>query len=419
MGHRSLRILYVSRMFPFPPNRGERKRDYYLLRALSQYHHVTLVSRLYTEEDQEALTDAVSVCNCVRAVFVPAPRNVLEATKRLSWPLLAGKPLRLGMSCFPQIGRLINEELSQTAYDVLQIEHSILAHYLRYVPPVYRGAKVIDLHNIETLRLARMANVSTKPLLRLMLKIDARRMRRYEPAKLAQFDHILTVSDLEREQVRAWLPQSRVTTIENGIDLFEVPDEGVACPEQCGPELLFVGSMKYPPNEEAILWFVHNVLPLIQARVPEVHLTVVGHNPSSRLLTLVSDSIEVTGSVPSVEPYYKRAAVVIAPLWASGGTQFKLLEAMNYGVPVISTSLAIQGLAVRPKVDLEVADGAVEFAERVIALLERPEERSRLARNARERIRERYDWRFIGDRLNEVLQETVEIVETRAKQDKL
>lgn len=411
MTSRRLRVLMVTREFPFPPYKGGLKRDHYLLKGISRNHDVTLVSRCSVEGNREDLEEARGICAKVRTVFIPPPRHIGETAARLVKPLLWGEPIKNGIQSFPAVGRLVRQELTQETYDLIQIQNTTAMHYLRYIPHDYRGAKVVDLANLETLLLARMAQMPMSLPRRLMYRIDARRMKRYERAALANFHHIFAVSDLECEKIREWLPHIPVTRLDNGIDL-SVDEHEVSVPvEEREPGILFVGSMKYPPNEEAIVWFAQEIFPRVLVRVPEASLTVVGHNPSPRVLSLASQNVRVTGTVPAVEPYYERAAVAVVPLRTGGGTRLKILEAMNCGTPIVSTTLGMEGLDVRPNVDLLVADDPVNFAEQVIELLTLPARRRQLVSAARERVRQKYDWQAIGDRLDAALCETVERLE--------
>lgn len=402
-----LRILYIARNFPFPPNRGERIRDYYFLRYLAEKHSVTLAARLYNEHDRQNVEQAKEFCDRIITRYIPKTKNIIEAFYRISRPLLSGAPLITGTMCFPQLGRAIYKELIIRDYDVVQIEHTPLSYYLRFIPSNYSGIKVIDLHNIETLRLERLLNITNNKLNKAFLAIDIRRIRAYETFKLKEYDHIFTVSDLEKTIIKKWLPDKPVTTLPNQIDSLGIDERKEINNAGRGNELLFVGSMKYAANEDAMIWFIKDILPLLKKRIPDIHLTIVGHDPSARLKTLASNYVEITGTVSSVKPYYKKAAIVIVPLRAGGGSRLKILEAMNYGVPVISTSIGAEGLDVRPGIDIFVADDPITIVEAIYDLLKNPYKRNSIAASAQQRVRSIYDWRVIGEALCHALQQTV------------
>jgi glycosyltransferase involved in cell wall biosynthesis len=162
--------------------------------------------------------------------------------------------------------------------------------------------------------------------------------------------------------------------------------------------------MNHPPNADGIAWFVREVWP----QTPDARLLVVGRDPPESVLRLASDRIAVTGAVPDVAPYFARATAVIVPLLSGGGTRLKILEAFAAGRAVVSTSIGAEGLEVSDGRHLLLADGAHAFAEATGRLLADPELRARLAAEARKLVQERYDWRALGDRLEETLRRAAE-----------
>ncbi len=113
-------------------------------------------------------------------------------------------------------------------------------------------------------------------------------------------------------------------------------------------DLMFVAGFAHPPNADAATWFVHEVLPHIRERHPQIHLDLVGSNPSAEVMALAGEGVTVTGFVTDEElaARYGRARVVVAPLaLMAAGVKGKVIEAMRFGVPCVTTSAGIQGLA--------------------------------------------------------------------------
>jgi glycosyltransferase involved in cell wall biosynthesis len=166
--------------------------------------------------------------------------------------------------------------------------------------------------------------------------------------------------------------------------------------------------MGYSPNIDAMLYFCDEILPLIQAQVPNVKLVIAGQHPAPAILKLAERAgVSVTGAVPEVTPYYQQARLSIVPLRAGGGTRLKILESMALGRPVVSTSLGCEGLQVVDQEHLLIADTPVEFAQRVIQLLQDRELRARLAGQARRLVESRYDWSVISANLLRVYHDLV------------
>jgi glycosyltransferase involved in cell wall biosynthesis len=162
--------------------------------------------------------------------------------------------------------------------------------------------------------------------------------------------------------------------------------------------------MYWPPNIDGVLWFIHEVWPLIRERKPGVQFDVVGSRPPREIIALGGDErgINVTGYVPVPTPYLQRAALMVVPLRAGGGMRVKILNAMAQGLPIVSTTLGYEGIAVTPGEDILVGDTSEKFAAAVLRLLEDANLAACLAANGRHLVEEKYDYRRACIPLNEV-----------------
>jgi glycosyltransferase involved in cell wall biosynthesis len=136
-------------------------------------------------------------------------------------------------------------------------------------------------------------------------------------------------------------------------------------------------------------------------------LTIVGANPAPAVLALRTKAgIEVTGGVQDVRPYYREAFAAVVPLRTGMGTRLKILEAMAAGVPVVSTSIGAEGLAITPGQDLLIANSDEDWLPALISLCQ-PARRENIVEAGRTLVRSRYDWNIIGDALCTAYQEWV------------
>jgi glycosyltransferase involved in cell wall biosynthesis len=181
-----------------------------------------------------------------------------------------------------------------------------------------------------------------------------------------------------------------VVVIPTGVDTTYFAPSTVA---ERPRHLVFSGSMDWLPNEDGMLYFVHEILPLIRQQEPSVTVTIVGRSPTPSVARLASDAgIEVTGRVDDVRPYLAAAAVYIVPLRIGGGTRLKIFEAMSMGKAVVSTTVGAEGLPVTAGEHLRLADDPDEFAGAVVHLLRSPIERAQLGTRARHLVATTYDW---------------------------
>lgn len=167
-------------------------------------------------------------------------------------------------------------------------------------------------------------------------------------------------------------------------------------------EILFCGSLDYFPNEEGLFWFYDYVFPLIKKAIPEVVLTLVGGlAKSERYQKLLDDpSVHVEGRVADVQPFYYRAGVCIAPLLSGSGTRLKILEAMSFGNPVVSTDVGAAGITAEHKNHILIASDAIDFAKQVMALMQDKALFDKTRQNARQLVLSVYDWKVIGQSMD-------------------
>lgn len=170
------------------------------------------------------------------------------------------------------------------------------------------------------------------------------------------------------------------------------------------PVIVFVGSMDYFPNIDAVRYFCRHIFPSIKEVLPAVRFYIVGRNPTKAVKELGRQpQITVTGSVPDVRPYLVQAGVAVAPFRIARGIQNKNLEAMAMGVPVVGTSTAFEGMAATELDGVRITDGPEQFAQEVLALLNDPKRRRQCSLRARCYVQRNHKWEDQGARLAHLL----------------
>lgn len=391
-----MRILFLTYGLPHPMNSGARIRDAALLRHTAGRHRTALLSLLECPEEARHLPSLRAFCDPVRAV-AQRPRTAIEHAEGLTQALIRHRPLATHPFFYPELAAILRRAVASWRPDILQIEHSFLAPYVGAIPPAGRPRTILSFHNIGARQYRRMLRLQTGPFETGLFFLKWLVMLRWETRAARAFDHCITVSESERQWLRKRSPGLPVTVIENGVDTKRLRPLADAGP---GNVLVFVGTMGYPPNVDAVLHFHDRILPRIRERVPDARLLVVGRSPAPALERLAfTGGITLTGDVPDPVPYYAGARVCVVPLRGGGGTRLKILESMALGKPVVSTSLGCEGLQVRHGEEILVADAPREFARSVANLLESPALRHRISTQARDLVEHRYDWSRIGEGL--------------------
>jgi polysaccharide biosynthesis protein PslH len=260
------------------------------------------------------------------------------------------------------------------------------------VPNGLQAPTVLFQHNVEAMIWKRHASVHQNFIHSAYMREQWRRMRRFEGEECRRLDHVVAVSTSDADLFRTEYGASSVSDVPTGVDL-EYFSPRASRPKD-NPELVFVGSMDWMPNEDGVCWFSEQVLGRIRRHVPNVSLTIVGRSPGSavRKLAAQDSAIQVTGTVPDVRPYLERGAAFVVPLRIGGGTRLKIYEAMAMGIPVVSTTIGAEGLPVRNEQHLLIADTPEEQAAAITRLLENPQVASALADNALKLVKEHGSW---------------------------
>jgi glycosyltransferase involved in cell wall biosynthesis len=268
-------------------------------------------------------------------------------------------------------------------------------------PRVLETPTVLFQHNVESSLWSRQSRHEPNFFKRAAFKLEAAKMSRYERAAVARFHHVIAVSDGDRELMSTMIDASRISVVPTGVDLTQF--SAAAGEKASEPLVIFVGSMDWEANVDAMDYFCREIWPAVTAAVPAARLRIVGRNPHARVKRLASGSIEVTGTVASVIEHYREAAVNIVPLRVGGGTRLKIYEAMAAGKATVSTSIGAEGLDVNDGRDILIADSSERFADSVISLLTDAIKRERIEEAASEQAA-RYDWSVITKRFEDVLE---------------
>jgi len=373
-----MNLLFLSGWFPFPPSNGSKLRIYNLLRWLARRHQVTLIT--FSEQPIPAIPPELdAVCSAVHALpwkeYSPASAKARFGYFRLT-------PRAFLDTYQSAMEHLIRKILAERRFDLViasQWRTAVYWRAFRQIPAIFEE---VELGVFDQLR---RENPSGKNRLRYALtwvKLVAY-MRRILP----NFQAATLVSHAEAALFRRAVPDyEKVVLIPNCVD----PGQDAPCERSPDPYgLVFTGSLTYAPNYQAMEWFVREVLPVIQAEIPQTSLIITG-DPGQRGLP-ESRNVRLAGMVADLRPVFAGAAVSVAPLFSGGGTRLKILEAMVNCVPVVSTRKGAEGLEVEHGRSIQLADTAQDFARAVIDLLTSPSRRENMAAIARRLVVDRYN----------------------------
>ena len=398
-----MKILWVKAGGLVPPDTGGKIRSYNILRQLARRHSVTFFS-FYAAHDDDSHPELENVFDRVVCVplRLPAPKSVAEALD-YSMHLPSSEPYSIAKYCRPVVRRRLRALLKQETYDVIVCDFMAAAGVIPWDSPV---PKVLFAHNVEATIWRRHYEVTTNPIWRAISRLEWRKMEAAERRYLRLADHVLAVSETDRDAFSPLLGPGKITVIPPGVDVEYFQPMAV---DEISNSLVFTGSMDWLPNEDAIVYFVEAILPLIKQQFPDVSLEVVGRRPSRKLQALAEAqrNVRLTGWVDDIRSFLARGSICIVPLRIGGGTRLKIFEAMAMSKAVVSTSLGAEGLPVRPGEDILLADTPNDFAEAVISLMRDGNQRRQLGTAARALVQENHSWSKVAGSFARSLQQVV------------
>ena len=394
-----MKILWVKAGKLLPVDTGGKIRSFNILRHLARHHEVAFLS--YYGGGRDPAYEAAITRQLPRAqtIHTAAPEGTW--TQSLDYILRLPSPAPYAVKKFthPEVSRAVAHWLSDGSLEVAICD--FLSASLNF-PDQLAVPVVLFQHNVETMLWRRLARTEKTPWRKLSYIVEARKMASYEARALQRFQHVIAVSEQDRDVMLTLSSATPITVVPTGVDTEQYQ---IAPPASGNPPLVaFTGSMDWEPNIDAVEYFCREIWPAVLAAFPDARFQIVGRNPHARVRRLASASVEVTGTVASVTDYLRSATAVIVPLRIGGGTRLKIFEAMAMAKAVVSTSIGAEGLDVTPGRDVLIADDAPSFAAGILRVLREPNLR-RSYEQAAAASAARFDWSQIAQRFAEVLRD--------------
>lgn len=374
------KLLVLTPRFPYPPIGGDRLRIYHLCRQLASDFELSLLSMCASHEEMEVPPPHDGVFQRIDRVFHGRSQRLLGLLKVLP----SKTPL--------QVGYYRNPDFSRRLAELAPHHDGVLAHLVRTANYVLScpQPRILEMTDAISMSYLRTHDHQLKnPLWAAVYRQDAQRLRQYERELIDRMDLTILASAVDRDYIVPGDGKEKTFVCPNGVDAETfryqfAPD---------GETIVFIGNITAYHNIDAVLYFIHEVLPLIRSRNPRVRLKVVGkikHKLQRRLERY--PGICVTGTVDSVPHAVRGASVGICPVRFGAGIQNKLLEYFALGIAAVTSPIGLEGIDATPCLHLLVARTPEEWAGHVCRLLDNRELARTLAIAGRELIERHYSW---------------------------
>lgn len=379
-----MKILFLSRWYPDPPDNGSKIRILNLLRSLCEKHSISLISFKIPGEKISIKSFPnpcpVEIQVCPYSEFNPHNRRALLG-------YFSMEPRSLVDTYSKEMELLIREAVNKKKFDlIIASQISMAAYYKCFggTPAIFEELELGNYYPNESQYRYTFQWIREK--------LRWAKYRNFVSSLLPNFKLCTVASEAERKLAAGIAPRyESFHLIPNSIDmsLYEIPETA-----KKKNSLIFTGSLRYIANYEAVNWFLTDIYPIIISEIQDVNLTITG-DPGDKFLP-PSSNVTMTGRVQNVHKLIAESRISIVPIRTGGGTRLKILEAFALGTLVVATSKAAEGLSAESNIHYLCADTPKEFAQCVQDVLRQPEEARRMTARAFNFVKSRYDWRTLS-----------------------
>ena len=390
-----MKILMLTPYLPYPLHSGGQTRSYNLIKNLARNNEITLFSFIRKPDEAKYLPELKKYCKSVQ-VFMrrPAwsPANIL----------LSGFTFYPFLVCIYLSGHLkqaISQAIETEKFDLIHAE----TFYVMPNIPRTRIPTILVEQTIEHVVYKHFVDELKFKLLKPLLFFDVYKIRFWETFFWKKATRVIAVSDSDKKEMLKLAPGLKIGVVPNGVDTDWFSQKLFFAPHP--PTVLYVGNFKWLQNVEAVEILVNRVWPQIKSRLSHSRLRIVGRGMDERVRNLRSDSVDIDESVEDIRRAYQNADLIVTPIEGPGGTRLKILEAMASGVPVVSTSVGVEGLKVSTAREVFICDDYKKMGVVAAGLLKNPQKTRPVAVRARDFVFANYSWPAISTQLQKIYEQ--------------
>ncbi|MCX5699821.1 MAG: glycosyltransferase family 4 protein [Candidatus Omnitrophica bacterium] len=367
-----MKALFFIRDLPEPAHNGYKKRNFYLIKELESRGIQVILK-------------------------VESPGN--SKIKALFFSLFSVLPFSVKLRTSGKIKKKIAGYLKENPVDIIICDAVQRALNIPLDNPAY---KILYEHNIESMIIKRYAQKEKNIFKKVFAFLECWKLSNFEKKMWNKFDCSIACSPVDKKIMLRYAPESKVHLINNGVESAYYSSNSNIIEKNT---LIYTGQIGWYPNEDALVYFINEILPLVKQAVPEVKLWIVGNKPSDKIkeFSQKNSNITVTGFVEDVRELMQKACVYIVPLRIGSGTRLKILEALSMKKAVVTTTIGCEGIEVENNQHLLIRDAPEEFAKAVLDVLKNEALRISLGENGRKLIEEKYDWKIVFKDLDKIL----------------
>jgi polysaccharide biosynthesis protein PslH len=380
--------IFLSRI-PWPLDKGDKLRAYYQIKELSTKHEITVFALTDSPISPLAYDELKKYCKNIYFFKL----NKLGQAFNLLRSFFINKPFQIGYFYNKRIHKKINKLCKKINPDVCFFQLVRTAEYgLQLEKP-----KIIDYQDALSVGLERRI-LKAKGILRWLLKIEAKRLKKYESDIFQKFNDQLIITETDRELI-PHKDRFNMKVIPNGVDIEYFSSKNAIKKY----DIIFAGNLNYPPNIDAVNFLINEIMPIVWKSYPQANVLLAGANPNNAIKQKASPLVHVSGWIEDISVAYDESRIFVAPMRIGTGLQNKLLEAMSMGLPSITTSLANNALKATAESQILIGNSSVEIADQIIKLLNNNILYELISSEGYNFVKTHYSWKTVGNELEKIL----------------
>jgi glycosyltransferase involved in cell wall biosynthesis len=395
---RQMKVLVLSKKFPYPLKEGEPIAITYLSRSLQEQGCELWLLAMNTSKHYFDVSQLPASYNYFSHIHTTNVDNRIRPLPALK-SLLSGDSYILSRFNSPEFAEKLKLLLCENDFDVVQLETVYMAHYLPVIRQHSKAKIVMRAHNVEHEIWEGVARNTRSVFKKWYLRNQNRRLAAFEIGQLQRYDGLLAITERDRSvfQKSGFVKPALVAPVGITPDDYQ-PD--YQCFEQI-QTIGFIGALDWMPNQEGVVWFIENVWKKLRQRYPCLHFHVAGKNTPDWLRQKATQGVIFEGEVESAIRFMNAHPILVAPLFSGSGIRVKILEGMALGRVLISTSIGIEGIPATSGKQGFIANDENGFLESIAYCIENQLIAKQIGETARRFIASHFDNRRIGQQVLE------------------
>lgn len=382
-----MKILQLAPRFPFPPDDGGK---IVMANTYKEFYNLGVNVMLFSTNREKTLYhDSIIEANKYgnSILFHYNSKNNLP---KIVKSIITNKSIYIQKFYSKKLIKAVDNLIQSYKPDILHAEHTCMSKLCLHFRDKYNIPFGIRLHNIEHDIWQRYASNSNNLLKRIYTQHQANLLKDEELYLIEQANINFAITDIERDKLLSLTTKNNIITASVGVYLDHwIPSRF----EKRNPfQMIIATTFNWQPNVDALYWFLENVMPIVREKEPRAKLLILGKNPPKKLKKYSDIGADVIGYVPNIQDLVRESGIYIAPLFVGAGIRIKILEAMAMEMPVVATSISALGINADETNGLFIEDDPIKYADKILELMQNDEQRNKAGINAREFIKNSFDW---------------------------